>query len=401
MRVHINELFKGVAVVIDDEVNDVGANIQKIIEQISALHIPFVKYTDIPSEDEVTHFQSLSFILLDWRLIKPDLSTSDLTEGVSITSELEEDNINRNIDFIKRLYEVCYCPVFIFTNENENDIMGKLITENICASNRPSNILIRQKSSLQKKGSLQRTLEKWLKTNPSVYLLKEWEREYQLCKNSLFFDFQQMSPVWPQVMWRCFDKDGANKSLELGDLISRNLHTRMKPFEFNEDLFKSTAKEDQGELRKVLEGALFLKKESLHDDNIAPGDLFYFSSNYYVNIRAACDLIPDRNDPCSVVDNVELYLLKGAKLSDKKTKELFAKKYGHFNETEVQSVIFPLHGGKAIDFRFKLIITKKWQDVKDKRIGRILPPYITKIQQRFALYLHRQGLPRVPSEAVF
>jgi hypothetical protein len=402
MGININELFKGVAVVIDDQVNDPKANIQKVLEQIISLHIPVVKYTNIPNEDDVSHFQSLSFVFLDWQLVKQDIADADTINGVSIPSGLEYENSKKNIEFIKKLNEICYCPVFIFTNDIKDNIESTLDSAKIYKRDSQNNIFIEQKSSLQQKNSFQKVVENWIKKNPSVYVLKEWEREYQKCKSRLFFDFQQMSPVWPQVMWKCFNEDGCNKSLELGELISGNLYTRMKPFNFNEDLLKGTYCIDDNcaELRKVLEGSLFLKEESLHDDNIAPGDLFYYSSCYFVNIRATCDLIPNRDDTSFTIDDVDLYLLKGSKLSNKKTSDSFNKNYGHFDEREGQTVIFPLHGGKAIDFRFKTIVIKKWQEIKDKRIGRILPPYITKIQQRFALYLHRQGLPRIPEEAI-
>ena len=39
-------------------------------------------------------------------------------------------------------------------------------------------------------------------------------------------------------MWKNFEEDGANKSFELGDLISRNLQTRMTPFGFSDGTFK-------------------------------------------------------------------------------------------------------------------------------------------------------------------
>ena len=253
----------------------------------------------------MSHFQNLSFVLLDWRLIKLELLAANLAEGVAVPAGLEAENITGNIEFIKQLHKVCYCPVFIFTNEDPENIIDKLVLENVYLSNRPSNILIKPKSSLKENGSLKRAVEKWIKTNPSVYVLKEWEREYQQCKNRLFFEFQQMSPVWPQVMWKCFDKDGGNKSLELGELISGNLRTRMKPFEFKEDLLKgNSANVTPAELRKVLEGTLFIKKESLHQTEIAPGDLFYEKSKYYLNIRASCDLMPDRNDPMSIIGDI-------------------------------------------------------------------------------------------------
>ena len=42
-----------------------------------------------------------------------------------------------------------------------------------------------------------------------------------------------------------------------------------------------------------------------------------------------------------------------------------------------------------------------WDAAKGKeRIGRLVPLYITRIQQRYALYLHRKGTPCTPWEAV-
>jgi len=398
----ISGLFKGVAAVIDDEVNDPAANIQKVLGQIATLHIPVVKYVDIPSDEEVLNFKSLAFVLLDWRLIKPEVSSKDLGNGVTIPAGLEDEHTARNIKFIKRLCEVCYCPIFIFTNEDKSVIAGKLISESICKSERPSNILIESKSSLQENGSLQTALATWIKTNPSVYVLKEWEREYQECKNRLFFDFQQMSPVWPYIMWKCFGEDGGNKSLELGELISRNLHTRMKPFEFNEELLKGNdGAMDRAELRKVLEGATFLKE--LHADDMSTGDVFSeeyqdagtTKHRYWLNIRAQCDSL---RQEC-------LYCLPGYKLIQKENGKIDNVSFsqGEYLEKGYHAIVPFIDNGEIVEFRFNEFEVRQKSSLitdKIKRIGRILPPHITKIQQRFALYLHRQGLPRIPDEAI-
>lgn len=140
-------------------------------------------------------------------------------------------------------------------------------------------------------------------------------------------------------MWENFGADGANKSLEMDELISRNLHSRMTPFDFENDILDKASHVPRGELRKLLEGERFLKKNSLHDDDIGTGDLFkeeYENGGetkvrYYLNIRALCDLMRDES----------------------------------------------------------------------LRIGRLLPPYITRIQQRYSLYMQRQGLPRIPNDAIF
>ena len=53
--------------------------------------------------------------------------------------------------------------------------------------------------------------------------------------------------------------------------------------------------------------------------------------------------------------------------------------------------------GKIIKFRLDLEV-KKFKDLKDKRIGRVLPPYITKIQQKCSHYIIREGTMPIPKE---
>lgn len=394
-------LFNGVAVVIDDEVKDPNANIGNILSQIEKQNIPLLTYEEIPQEEIVNHFKNLSFLLLDWQLLKKEVSKK-IVEGVTIPEGIQAHEVTENIDFIKKLKKVCFCPIFIFTDTDVERIKTKLENEGLYKRDRPNHIFVKSKMGLKGKTKLFNEVERWLTQNPSVYVLKEWEREYQKSKNKMFAEFQELSPVWPKIMWANFGDDGVNKSLNLGELISRNLHTRMTPFEFSEKILNERGSEiESDELRRVMEGERFLKQGNLHDDNISSGDVFKLQGKYYLNIRAACDLIPDRSEPNSSIDNIELYLLKGDELPENKVKSLFNKKYGHFSEIDSQSIIFPLYGGKAIDFRFKKLGKKFWKELKDKRIGRLLPPYINKIQQKYALYFQRQGLPRIPDAAIF
>jgi len=383
-------------------VHSADPKITNILKQVNDKNIPLMKYDSIPSEGVISHFQELSFVFLDWRLIKQNITDNDFASGVSVPAALQDHEVDENIDFIKKLKEVCFCPVFIFTNEGVDTVIDVLEEKGLYDRNKPNHIFIKQKSEIQGKTKLFREVEKWIKNNPSVYVLKEWEREYQKSKNKLFSEFEQLSPVWPKIMWKNFTDDGGNSSLDLGELISRNLHTRMAPFEFSDEILSKRGKKiERSEIRRVLEGAMYLANSNLHDDNINPGDVFKLSGKYYINIRAACDCVPDRSANGSTLDDVQLYLLKGSKLTDPKAKKIFRTKYGQFLEIDSQSILFPLHDGKSIDFRFKDLVIRSWKDIKDKRIGRILPPYINRIQQRYALYLQRQGLPRIPDSALF
>ncbi|WP_319542363.1 hypothetical protein [uncultured Pseudodesulfovibrio sp.] len=395
------DLLSGVAVIIDDEINEEAANIRNLVKQVEDNNIPCLYYSEIPTDEVVSNFGNISFLLLDWRLIKKDISTEEFEEGIRVPSGLQEYGAEENLQFIEKLKERCFCPIFIFSNEDQEEIIAKLEEADLYSRERPGNIFVRSKNDLKGRTRLFKELTKWLNKAPSVYVLKEWEKEYRKAKNELFHDFQDLSPHWPKVLWKNSSADGVNQSLELGEVISRNLSNRMAPFEFSpEVLEKRGNKIPKEEMANVLEGERFLPVSRLREEDIAPGDIFKVKSRYYVNIRAACDCIPDRGKMGSTHDDVEVYLLRGSKLGDAKIYKVFNKKYGHFPERDNESIVFPVCGGLSVSFSFKNVEVKKWGEVKDKRVGRLLAPHITKIQQRYALYMQRQGLPRIPNAAV-
>ncbi len=459
---NIKGLFCGVAVVIDDEVNDSRANINKVVAQIESKKIPILKYELLPEDDIVNHFQNLSFLLLDWRLTKGNVSNDDIEEGVTPSDQLNEFDVSKNIEFIQKLNQKCFCPIFIFTNEDTSFVEEKLIEKSLYSRDSPNNIFIRNKNSLflpelikkdkflsligtlgdEDKAVLEEAykinqnnnafkldesidtsnipsilsrtkyvhlfeeIDSWLEETPSIYVLKEWEKEYHNCKTKLFSELHSINPLWPTIMWKNFEADGANRSLEMGELISRNLYSRMTPFEFKNEVLDKESNVPRDELRMVLEGERFLKTANLHDDDIGTGDLFKEEDEdngettvrYYLNIRAQCDLLRSRKP-----DKVVLYCLKGRIIDETtiNTEGGFSIDNGQFVEKINNSVVPFLDGGQIIEFLFRDIKLKKWKDFKGKRVGRLLPPYINRIQQRYSLYMQRQGLPRIPDAAIF
>ena len=102
-----------------------------------------------------------------------------------------------------------------------------------------------------------------------------------------------------------------------------------------------------------------------------------------------------------MLDDVELYCIQGKSINERKVRNLYVRNQGHFQEAIWQSIVFAvLDRGKSIEFDFKKIRIEEYGKLKDNRIGRLLHPYLTRIQQRYALYLQRQGLPRIPDGAV-
>lgn len=95
-----------------------------------------------------------------------------------------------------------------------------------------------------------------------------------------------------------------------------------------------------------------------------------------------------------------MYLIKGTALTNAQAKGLFDPKYGNFKEHNNEAIIGPLMKNKFYAFKFQELIVKKYKDVKKYKIGRILPPFIRHITERYALYLQRQALPRIPNQAI-
>jgi hypothetical protein len=391
-----SELFDGIAVVIDDELGKKNKNINNIVRQIENRHIPVLQYKELPNLEEIKNFKSISFILLDWRLF--DLQKE---ESVHVPQGLIDENNHSNIEFLKRVFHDCFCPIFIFTNETDTDNIERILFEaNLYNKNKPTRIFIKQKAQLVNGNKLFKEVEKWIKETPSIYVLKKWQYEYNLALKDFFNDFQGLSPYWPVIMWNNYKDDGADESLELSDLLLRSVVNRIMPMKFSSEILQKDQRSvSVEELRNILQGEKFIKEESLLKKNIITGDIFIKQNKktdemeYLINIRAQCDLVREKNPV--------LYCLRGKEVVQDRNGNINGIKFSNGEYPERNNhVIAPFINDKIIEFKFKDLLQYRNSTLKKHRIGRLLPPYIIKIQQKYSLYLQRQGLPRIPDEAI-
>lgn len=70
------------------------------------------------------------------------------------------------------------------------------------------------------------------------------------------------------------------------------------------------------------------------------------------------------------------------------------------NWKKSEIIIACVAGKKVLKFRLDIHQVKKYNQMKDKLIERILPPYITQIQQSCANHIVREGIMPTP-EAIF
>ena len=387
----VSKLLSGIGVVIDDAYGN--GHEDPILEIVRSIEdefgIPCYKTDNIPSESTCKNLlSSASFILLDWKLWPDDAPV------------LERNGIEANVAFLNLAREY-FVPVFIFTNEFLPDLISaieelapSLYNEEDEAKNF---IFIKQKMDLIKNGVFE-VVGDWISNNASVYTLKSWERAFYDAKKGLFSSMYERGSDWPTVFWKSYVDDGADPSSSITQMINDSLLGRMRTGILEgEYLDTDDGNVPRDYIRSLISEACLIRQDFLSEDEIRTGDLFKLSGRrYLINIRPDCDCVP-RGDGQSFND-VELYCIKGKKMSNSEVRSGYHN--GHFPERVSESIVFALHEGKTIRFNYKQLIKESYAELKDKRVGRLIHPYITRIQQRYAQYLQRQGLPTIPDEAI-
>ena len=186
----IKNLMSGIGVAIDDafEPSNSADNGDKIFELVKYLekewNIPFYKNHEIPSDDVCKNFlQSASFILLDWKL------------WPSNAPNLERDGIENNKKFLKHAKEY-FVPVFIFTNENIEDIISEISPLGFYDEKKTGKnfIFIKNKNTITR-AQISNAIKNWVSKNASVYTLKAWEQAFYKSKNNLLAQCMKRVPV--------------------------------------------------------------------------------------------------------------------------------------------------------------------------------------------------------------
>ena len=382
--------MSGIAVVVDDAYSESKENkndkIFQIVEKIEKeWEIPCYKVKKIPLDNFCSNLlQSASFVLLDWKLWSGN------------SPELENSGIETNKSFLEKAKEY-FVPVFIFTNENPDDVVYKL--SDLYHQDEPERnfIFIKQKAELIAANTLD-PINNWIQKNASVYTLKIWEQVFYKSKREFFSSMYTKKPDWPKVFWKSYKDDGVDPSSSITRLINDGLLGRVNTGTFEKEILDAAPSNvSKKDIRSLIAEASFMQNANLPEDEIRSGDLFKLSrGKYLINIRPDCDCIPRNNN--QKTGDVELYCIEGKKMTETEVQKNF--KEGHFDERVWESIAFAIHEGKTVRFDFRKFEKKKFSDIKDYRLGRLIHPYITRIQQRFALYLQRQGLPRIPEEAI-
>lgn len=385
--------FKGIAVVIDDEVHQ-EAEIKVIVQAIENAGGHVVKMTELPQSD-LDNLAGAAFFVLDWNL-------TGLGNGVAIPEALAAQHLADKIAFLTKLREARHAPVFIFTNENPDEVKAALDAQYPGGS---SNILIKQKTEVG--ANVYEVLNTWALELPSVLTLKSWERANHKAVNAVFKDLHDKDPFWPVFFWKTFQEDAVVPADELGRLITRLVASRMHAPTINlndflpqlDAQFETNPASYRTALMAVLEGERLLRNERLDPNTFTTGDVFVEvngnRTSYLINLRAECDCIKHPGTSAG-----SMYLLTGEE--DVNMLVGVDKDFGQVLEKDNEAVVVAMVDGKHIRFKFKPNLkVKEWSTTwRDKRVGRLLPPFLTRLLERYAAYSHRPGIPRVPAALI-
>ena len=407
------DLFVGPAVVVDDQVDHDDTAAYALVKELEEAHYPVIRRRVIPPDEEIAHWQAMSLIVLDWNLLGTidiaqdgdDLDEGSSLLGVVLPDSLTGDPRTDSLRFVRKLIKDLYCPILIISNLNLEQIWERLENglDEYEIQQLRARVLVQSKS--QDQGSLLERLGGWIEKHPAIYALKTWERGYERAKAALFGDFQQSAVEWPGILWKNSYKDGVNPNHDLTETIWRNLLHRFDPHLFRKDLILSTGcGESLNSVRRVLHQQAVIPAARLHDDVIMPGDFFFeedaegeqrhLPPTIDICLTPACDLVARKDKD----DKIRMLMLQASLVADNefRSKEKI-KRLLKSSESTTSVLLHHLVPEDAMyRVRFKHWRITTWGEVRERRRGRLLDPYVTLLQQRYALFSQRQGLPRLP-----
>lgn len=401
---NLKSLFRGIAVLIDDEVTIKDSGIEQLAKQIEDDNCHVIRIPQLPTDEQIYTLTEAAFFILDWNLhnIQREAGVPDDVPLVKIPQGLTKAHVKANLNFLAKIRERRFAPVFIFTNEDPETVKRLLQEKGFFTGGPSDHIFVQGKTAVLEAGVFS-ILEEWIKGHPSAYVLKCWEAAYANTRNLFFVDFYSLSHLWPVVLWQTYSKDHISEAAELTSMIGRNIMSRLAPVSFDPSIVAAASHVDAvanevkfEEVRGVLEGERFIRKERLQSE-VSVGDVFKYKGKYFVNLRPECDCVARGKGG---IDEVKLYLIRGDKVPDKDFHKTFNTEFGNFIDKDTTGTVFAMYKGVTVCFQFQDLRIEKWGDWKDKRIGRLIPPYSTKLQQRFGAFIQRIGLARIPEQAV-
>ncbi len=326
-----------------------------------------------------------------------------------VTEEMKKANAVANISFIKEFQKHCFAPVFIFSSESRESILEELQEyggEDLITEDKERNFLfITNKADLIVDGHLFTTINEWIKNNPAIYTLKSWDTSFLEAKNKTFWHLFKRSPMWPKILWDTYSKDAVDQSLNIMEIINKNIFSRTKLVNYDSAILNAYAADiTKDELKAVIQGVMFMNSSYLHDKDLQPGDIFKIGGGeYLMNLRPVCDTVIGRmtdDGTASPACDGEFYAIKGSKLKPKDVEDRYNTKYEMLTERIDEVILYGVEEKEFFRFSLKKLYINNFLEKRADRKCRLLAPYINHVQQKYSAYVGRFGLPRTPTQII-
>lgn len=422
--------INGVVIYIDNGINEEEIP-QSLIKSFDENNIIYISSQMLINPKLIIQNKDIiKLVIIDWALWEESLGLpSAMTEKERKKQDLlHERQEKSNIEFIGCCLSNSL-PVVIFTKHTEEEITSKLIKYKIITNKIDDQPLLQIS---RKKSDISTILDEWYNKIPSAKLFDIAQSCILAASHEFFSDLIVTKNSWIKSLWDSFcsehglleDSDFKEHAFEytlvFKSFINHIINCINNRINIANDLFdeglikiiKGVISE-KNDAKRILESINYVNASKI-SDTVMPGDIFNKGKDYYINIRAECDTARLKGN------KVTVYLLKGDVISEDKfidkhvcsicmekhdKNSPFLGEYYQLLYNDSNFTIPFICDGKIIRFNFRDMITAEY-DVSAKaafigdksyiRIGRVLPPYSIKLQQRYSQYFSRVGLNPIP-----
>lgn len=400
----VMKLFgNGTALIIDDQVHKKNTKIFKLKNELEEKGICFVCFDEIPSRKLWNSFANLSFLIIDWNL-HPQ-TDGGIVHGATLLREEQEEVI----EFIAYALEHYLLPIFLFTQEHIRPVLARLSQhESIHEFIKKKQLIVKPKNTLSER-VLEDYIGQWCMRNPAAYTLKTLDFAFQQARKDLLCSLNSYDSEWPIVVYQTLLTDNsAGIDDEFGDFLIDSLVGRLPSVCLDSTILtQSYKRKNRKQLINLYSSAKICAFSEMQPQGPHTGDIYRNKregtsgkDEYLINITASCDLRKNK-----------MIMLKGIPVKTDKVN--YDTKYGLVDK-HVSATVPSFDNHECVEFKFSdfyviQITDQKYDEVvvqngsKNKkyiRIGKLIHPYITVIQERYSHYICRHGMIRHP-EIIF
>lgn len=387
---------RGIGVVIDDKVpmsdgEQVDDTIGDIVHQLHEDGISLLKYRELPPKSEWDNFGGVAFVLIDWSLLAEEV-------GIAAKQLMEK----RICDFIKAIHGKAFAPIFIFSNQDDAEIKDALKKCKIETDIPGAYVLVKPKAEMNALGEngspmLFNEINKWILETPAIRLFATWGNDVLTARNQMFAEFYDKGHNWPSLLWKAYKDDNDDPAHGLSQVMFDNLKARVR-CDLPEMPNVEHDEKSLTALKDVLALTVMLPTSVLPESQIGCGDLFTIKSGkFWLVVSCDCDCIVHAGESAESTFVQVVKVDGGCKPESIKMKARFSKTFGLLHQSN-QSYLFPIQG-KCFSVVYSSFSTMPLSQLSvSKRIGRVLPPFITDVRQRIAQWNQRVGFPKIPAE---